>query len=550
MNRLRWITVIISAVLLVAACTVISEAKPHKAFAASPVTLNAVSGTYVSESSPSSNFCGSTTTRANGSAPNRKRILHAFNLTGAVPPGNTITSATLKLYSRQTATATINAYQWGPPTNSNWPSFPSGCTVTWTNGGGATVGPIIGSSNGTLTNNTYVSIPIDIASVASTGNDGFLFGCNCTSDKLFNNDAGTNPPQLVLTYGPTPTTTTTTTTLPPCGNPITITTGGTYTGCYQSTSTGTPAVTLATNAAVTLDHAHIIAKGFGVQDTVTGTNLTVQDSTFDQTDPGAVVAHRAIELESPASFVSVHNQFNDGDGMWIGGGTPDPFNVRDNLVFNIGRYPHPTSGNCCVQFLQLDHVTVSAGVVAYNKVVNTSGQSGVEDNINFYFSGGSDSTHKIDVHHNLIDGAYPLTPDPNFTGGGIMGADGGTAFTGGHVNMHDNTVVSTTNYGLACAGGTDCHAFNNVTINDRLGSDGSTFFDSNFGQAYSIHDTTGSDVTSGSYNWLRNATDGQQSCWMSQFCSGLVQVSTTEQQARDNWTAAVPAGELPIGPRP
>ncbi len=356
----------------------------------------------------------------------------------------------------------------------------------------------------------------------------------------------------VATTTSTSTTTTTvaptTTTLPACA-PITITTGGTYSGCYQSTSTGTPAVTLATSAPVTLSRAHVIAKGFGVQDTVTGTNLTVQDTVFDQTDPGAVVAHRAIELESPASFTAVHNQFNDGDGIWIGSGTPNPFNVRDNLAFNIGRYPHPTSGNCCVHFLQTDHVTVSAGVVAYNKVQNTSGQSGVEDNLNFYFSGGSDSTHKLDVHHNLIDGAYGPT---NFTGGGIMGADGGSG-SFGHVNVHDNTVVSTTNYGVACAGGTDCHTFANVLVNDTLGSDGATHYYSDFGQAHSMHDTTSSDASGDFYNWRRDATSTQYPCWMTSFCAGGTggtQVTTTEQQARDNWTNAVPPAELPIGPRP
>ncbi len=343
-----------------------------------------------------------------------------------------------------------------------------------------------------------------------------------------------------------------TTTSPPSCFPITITVGGTYSGCYQSTSAGTPAVTLATSQPVTLSHAHVIAKGYGVQDTVTGTQLSVLDTVFDQTDPGAVVGHRAVELEHPASFDFEHNQLNDGDGVWIGSGpaTVNPFVVRDNLAFNIGRYPHPTTGNCCVQFLQLDHITLPAGVIAYNHVQNTSGQSGVEDNINLYWSGGSDSAHKVDLHHNLVDGAYPLTPsNTQFTGGGILGADGSNVTTFGHVTMHDNTVVSTTNYGLACAGGTDCHASNNVTVNDRQGSDGSTFYNSDFGQAYSMHDTTSSDVTSGSYNWLRNATDGQQPCWMGSFCSGLVQVATTEQQARDNWAVAVPAGELPIGPR-
>jgi hypothetical protein len=337
-----------------------------------------------------------------------------------------------------------------------------------------------------------------------------------------------------------------------CGGPITITGGGTYSGCYRSTSATTPAVTIATSAAVTLSHAHVIQVGDGVVDSAAGVNLTIRDTSFDQVDPGAPVEHRAVFLDrGPARYISEHNRFTDTDGQWLGGGsTISGFSVRDNLAFNIGRYPHPAGGNCCVQFLQLDHETVPSGVIQYNHVQNISGESGVDDNINLYFSGGSSSAAMLDISHNLIDGAYPRSPaDHQYAGGGIMAIDGGTATSAGHVTVHHNTVVSTTNYGVACAGGQDCHISDNVTVNDRFGSDGRTLYDSDFGQANSMHDTTTSAVTSGRFNWTRNAFDLQQSCWMPTLCSGLVHVSTTEAQARAEWAATVPTAELPIGPR-
>jgi hypothetical protein len=338
------------------------------------------------------------------------------------------------------------------------------------------------------------------------------------------------------------------TTAPPTCVSITITTGGAYSGCYESTSTGTPAVTLATSQPVTLDHARVIAKGFGVQDTVTETRLTVVNTTFQQTNPGAVVTHRAIDLQEPASFVAEHNRFIDGDGIWIGGGNVNPLTVRYNQAINIGRYPHPTSPNCCVQFLQLGWVTTPAGEIAWNHIQNTSGRSGVEDNINLFQSGGSDSAHKVDIHHNLVDGAYPLSSsNTTFTGGGIMASDATGSF--GHTNVHNNTVVSTTNYGVGAAGGTDVHLFSNVLVNDTLGSDGSTHYYSDFGQASSIHDVTASDATKASYNWRRDPTASQFPCWMSSFCSGNTHVIMTEQQARDAWAASVPTGMQPIGPR-
>jgi hypothetical protein len=330
--------------------------------------------------------------------------------------------------------------------------------------------------------------------------------------------------------------------------PIRITAGGTYTGCYTSTSTGTPAVTLATNQPVRLDHARVIAKGYGVQDTVSGTRLTVVDSTFEQRDPGAVVAHRAIELEQPASLVAEHNRFSDGDGIWIGGGTVDPLAVRSNLATNIGRYPHPTSGNCCVQCLQLDSVRAPSGEIAWNHVQNTSGQSGVEDNINLFQSGGTDSAHRVQIDHNLVDGAYPRSAsDTGFTGGGILGSDGSGSF--GHTVVHDNTVVSTTNYGVGAAGGTDLHLVNNLMVNDTLGSDGSSHYFSEFGQAISAHDITASDASGNRQNWRRDASGDHFACWTGALCASVATVATTEQQARDAWAASVPASATPIGPR-
>src|SRR6266567_1422999 len=189
---------------LVALTLVATTAKPHQALAASPVTINAESGTYVSEASPGSNFCTSTSTHLRyGTNGTRERALHAFNVTGAVPAGNSITSATLKLWSQQTSSTTVNAYKWAQTGSStNWPGFPGGCTVTWANGGGVAVGPIIGSKAG-LTSGAYVSVPItNLSVIPTTGDVGFLFGTPSTTELLFNSSGGTNPPQLVLTYAP------------------------------------------------------------------------------------------------------------------------------------------------------------------------------------------------------------------------------------------------------------------------------------------------------------------------------------------------------------
>jgi hypothetical protein len=354
-----------------------------------------------------------------------------------------------------------------------------------------------------------------------------------------------------------PTTTTvapTTTTVGGCspGTPITITTGGTYSGCYQSTSAGTPAVRVSTTAPVTLDHAQIKAKGDGIQYAIDGINLTVRDSTFTQTDPGADVTHRAINVFAPASLVVENNLFSDGDGILVaspvGGppGLPNPLRVYANRFINVGRYQHTTTETCCVQTLQLDHVSSPAIEVGWNWSTNQPGQSGIEDNVNFFVSGGTDSTHRADVHHNLYDGAYPWdTTRGDFSGGGILVADSG----GGHASVHDNTVVSTTNYGVACVSGTDCHLGpNNLLVNDAIPS--TIGGPETSGPAIQIHSTTGSDATGNSYNWVNTPGGAQYPCYQTSYCSGNTQVATTEQQARDSWAAARQAAGVTVGPRP
>ena len=144
--------------------------------------------------------------------------------------------------------------------------------------------------------------------------------------------------------------------------PITITTGGTYTGWFQSNNSAVPAVTISTTQPVTLSRARIIAKGHGVKSAISGTQLTIRDSVFEQTDPGAVVEHRAVELYRPASFVFEYNNLIDTDGVWLNGGTGSPHQmsqvrVNNNLSINIGRYPRPTAGGCCVQFIQLSNIS-------------------------------------------------------------------------------------------------------------------------------------------------------------------------------------------------
>jgi hypothetical protein len=246
------------------------------------------------------------------------------------------------------------------------------------------------------------------------------------------------------------------------------------------------------------------------------------------------------------SFTAENNLLVDGDGMWVGGPTSGAVTVRYNDAVNIGRYPHPTAGNCCVQMMQLDHVVTCPIEIAWNKATNAPGQSDAEDVINFYSSGGTDSTHRSDVHHNLIDGSYDRSLSGDDTGTGMNLGDAGDA----HNFAHDNVLVSVTNAGIGISQ-TDNYADANLVV-----SDGSPQSDPN-GQAILAFESVspaGVHATNTRYNFHRSLSDPTQwPCYQSAYCAGPPsdqQVDLTEDQARAEWEATRVAAGVTVGPRP
>jgi hypothetical protein len=76
-----------------------------------------------------------------------------------------------------------------------------------------------------------------------------------------------------------------------------------------------------------------------------------------------------------------------------------------------------------VRFLQLAHAVIS-WCGGLNHTQNISGQR-ASKTTSISIPGGNDSTHKVDICDNLVDGAYPLTPtNHQCTGGGTADANG------------------------------------------------------------------------------------------------------------------------------
>jgi hypothetical protein len=352
------------------------------------------------------------------------------------------------------------------------------------------------------------------------------------------------------------------------GTPITITAGGTYSGCYRSTNPAVPAVTLATTTPVLLSHARVEHAGniIYAQNT-TGTNVTVLDSTFQALDPGSQV-EQYVYLRQPASFVFEHNRLIDGHGLLLAGEniTTNPLSVCYNDFIDVVRYPKASVTSAT----QFDKVSAPNGArVCWNRIVNHHGRSNTEDVINMYQSNGA-SGFPIEIDHNMIDGSYGAAGDgAGFTGGGIDLGDSG----GSWQVSHDNTVVRITHNGIMIPAGSNLEHYANRLVTSGIADDGArmsslngngmTLFDNpnypDHPSLVSMHDNNGDHRRWNGSAWVRAwqwtpACDPAGAC-INNTNLGLSLTDDAAWLAEINdaiadWEATRVAAGVVVGPRP
>lgn len=348
-----------------------------------------------------------------------------------------------------------------------------------------------------------------------------------------------------------------------CSGPLTISSGGTYTGCYESNDPATPAINITTTSAVTLSRVTIKHRGQGVRGVEARADLTVTDSTFTAYDPGSAPAYQTdIYLYQPTAVVIDNNRFTDGHGVLIGGNSlsTSPLQIRRNDFVNVGHFNEVT---CCNGAVHFDQVSAPSGAtVSWNRAVNTYGQSLNEDVIGIFQSNGA-SGNPIMIDHNLINGSYPLTGNGSgFTGSGInIGDNGGTWQTG-----DSNTVVNSANIGIAVAFGTTgnnlTHTNSTVVSDGKAGiNDSGPTVSSTFGNGVNAAGgaATGPIVITNNQSGFRrwNGTSFEAADYFipdATSSSGNTNISpvdaAAEQSAVDAWESARVSAGVTIGPRP
>ncbi len=305
--------------------------------------------------------------------------------------------------------------------------------------------------------------------------------------------------------------------------PLVITHGGTYTGSYTSTDPNTPVISIRTTEPVIIDGATLTGRGDLIQTAVSGTDITVRNTSGYGTNPNVAGLTKGRFLDAD-QFVNadIENNYLEGtagislldyagngsanqtirvignrarniDGrLSNGNGGYLDFNVRKSIADG-----HTEKGYTEVQFVQLNQdVNVPNVEIAWNEVINEPGNSRVEDNISIYKSSGT-SASPILIHDNYIQGAYTIEPwqgntsdanwtyDWSYSGGGIMLGDGlgvnGAAGDPAYVKAYGNQVVSTTNYGIAISAGHDLQFYDNRIVSADILPDGRTISAQNTG---------------------------------------------------------------------
>ncbi|CAM3472498.1 Glycosyl hydrolase [Deinococcus saxicola] len=309
---------------------------------------------------------------------------------------------------------------------------------------------------------------------------------------------------------------------PTVSGPITITRSGTYSGTWESTTT-TPAVTIQTSEPVVIENATIRGRGH----LISGWryDLTVHNVRGETLlpDVSGRSKGRAIQGEEIYNLRVENCTFDSGIYVrkFLGSGSQG-IRVLRNTFSNIdGRQSNGAGGfngnTSYTQMVQFNDVTkIGTAEIAWNQVVNLPGVSAVEDNINLYVSSGTPSS-PILIHDNYIQGAYPANLSAGFSGGGIMLGDGKTAdpLNNGYARAYNNVVVSTSNHGVAIAGGYGNEILNNRIISSGRYPDGSRIASQNVGMyvwdLYSAGTAFGAHRVEGNViGWTRVETDGSE----------------------------------------
>jgi hypothetical protein len=257
--------------------------------------------------------------------------------------------------------------------------------------------------------------------------------------------------------------------------PIVISSGGTYSGNWNSDDPDTPALTIATDDPVTLEDSVLTSRGalIRIDGAAAGAHVTIDNVTATALDPGVAGLQRGafVSATNIASLI-VRNCTVTGAsfGVYAAGSTVTTLQVLNNLALNLEDRASDGQGGLLAARPNLGHFVILSRIVApegaeigWNKIVQTMGQSSVEDVINIFRTQGSPG-EPVWVHDNYIEGNSSPSASDNYSGTGIIADGGSAAPVTAFALFENNDVVHTAGSGVVIANGHDVAAAGNRVV--------------------------------------------------------------------------------------
>lgn len=278
---------------------------------------------------------------------------------------------------------------------------------------------------------------------------------------------------------------------------IKITHGGVYTGTWSSNDPNTPAVVIQTDDPVTIKNSTITGRGtlimvYGNK----GANVTVTNTTGTALDPGVSGDAKGKFIDAQVmNSLTVQNctMQSTSFGVYIVSSSLTSLNIANNVGINLddrvsdGKGGYLLNQRVLGHFIMLNGDTLpNGGVIAWNQIINATGLSSIEDVISLYQSRGGDATHLISLHDNYIQGAFATGLTTSYTGGGIQfdGSSNSPATANGFVDVANNIIVKTANFGISIGAGHDINVHGNRVVS--CGQDGQGNWINFTGYAYGM----------------------------------------------------------------
>jgi hypothetical protein len=264
--------------------------------------------------------------------------------------------------------------------------------------------------------------------------------------------------------------------------------GNLITGTFLGTLTQ-PAITVLTRLPVIIADSDVSGPGdliYGPADN----SITVINTTGEALNPNIRFQQKGIflHLYTPANVLMQNCSVTGARlGVFIKGYAGNfthnqTFIISENTFTDIdarpsdGKGSYETTGQYNGQAIHIGNAPgVPAMEFAWNQVINEPRNSTTGAEIEFNESGGTASSHAA-VHDNYIQGSFPDYPGRDLYGFGGILLNGETTdtvdLTSSFIDVYDNQIVASANYGIAIFAGHDNSMRNNRVVSSGFTASG------------------------------------------------------------------------------